>query len=155
MKNNKGFGVMEIIVGVAVISISFFALMRLAATSVDVLETNTKNIKAAFLLEEGAEVVKILRDNSWTNNIANLNVSADYFLDFDGTTWKATTTNIKIDNFYERKFVLENVYRNGSDVISELGVLDPNTKKVTVYVSWQGIKGLITKSISLYIANIF
>ena len=154
-KNSKGFGVAEIVVAVAVISLSIFGLLSVANISLKTLRGNTNSIQAAFLLEEGVEAVKILRDSGWNENIVSLSAGTDYYLSFNGTTWKATTTNAFIDNIYERKFAVNNVNRDGNDDITASGAFDPNTKKITVSVSWLSSTGTTTKSISTYITKLF
>lgn len=151
---NKGFGIVEIIVGAAIISFAFFGLMNTANLSLKVLHENSRDLKAVFLLEEGAESVKILRDEDW-NNIAALVIGTDYYLEFDGEIWNSTTTNVFIDDFFEKKFIFEDVYRDSNDDISVSGTLDPNTKKTAVSVSWRGRNGTTTKSVSFFISNIF
>ena len=156
IKNNKdGFGVAEIVVAVAVISLSFFGLLAVANVSLKTLRNNTTNIQTAFLLEESVEAVKILSDSGWSANIVPLSAGTNYYLTFNGATWKATTTNVFIDNFYERKFVVNNVNRDGNDDIASSGTLDPNTKKITVSVSWLSQNGTTTRSISTYMTKLF
>jgi len=155
IKSNNGFGVAEIVVAVAVISLSIFGLLSVASASLKMLRGNTTNIQAAFLLEEGVEAVKILRDSGWGANITPLNAGTNYYLAFNGTTWKATTTNAFIDGTFERKFIVSNVNRNGNDDIAASGALDPNTKKITVSVSWLSKTGTTTKSISTYVTKLF
>ena len=154
-KTQNGFGIAEIVVAVAIIALSIFGLLTVASVSLKTLRNNTTNIQAAFLLEEGVEAVKILRDSGWIANIVPLNAGTNYYLTFNGVTWKATTTNIFIDNFYERKFVLSNVNRNGNDDIVASGTLDLNTKKITVSVSWLSQTGTTTKNISTYMTKLF
>lgn len=154
-KNNFGFGIIEIIIGSAIISLSFLGLMAVANISLKVLEENSHNLKAAFLLEEGIEAVKILRDTDWSQNIATLSTGTNYYFEFNGTTWQATTNNTYIDGLFERRFVVENVYRDSNDDIAASGTVDPNTKKITVYVSWPEKGATKTKYISTYISNLF
>jgi type II secretory pathway pseudopilin PulG len=154
-KNNKGFGIAEIVVAVAIIALSIFGLLSVASVSLKTLRNNTANIQAAFLLEEGVEAVKILRDSGWSVNIVPLGAETNYYLAFNGATWKATTTNAFIDNLYERKFSVNEINRDGNDDIAASGILDPNTKKITVFVSWLSNNGTTTKSISTYITKLF
>ena len=158
MTKNKqnGFSLLEIVIGVGIIAISIFSLMAVSVLSFKVIEENTKNIQAAFLLEEGVEALKVLRDSSWTNNIAPLSGGADYYLDFSNGSWQATSSNIYIDDVFERKFTLENVNRDtNDDIVSSGGTLDPDTKKLSLFVSWYGRNGTTTQSISTYITNLF
>lgn len=154
-KNNNGFSIAEIVVAVAVIALSIFGFLTVAGVSLKTLRANTNNIQAAFLLEEGVEAVRILRDSGWDANVSPLNAETNYYLSFNGTTWEATTTNIFIDNFFERKFIADNVYRDSNDDIAVSGTLDPSTKKIIVSVSWLSQTGTTTKSISTYMTKLF
>lgn len=151
----KGFGVIEIITAVTVISVAFLVMMSVANISLKFSEKSVVRLKADFLLEESVEAIKIIRDNDWQTNIASLTAGTDYFLEFDGTTWLASSNNILIDGIFERKFVINDVYRDANDDISSSGVLDLNTKKITVYVSWSENGSIVARSISFYISNIF
>lgn len=153
---NRGFGLLEIIAGIAVISVSIFGLAAVMNISLKISEEALKNTKASFLLSEGWEAVKTMRDVSFQNKISPLAVESDNFLDFDGAVWKATSSNIYIDGVFERKFVLENVLRDvNDDIVSSGGALDTNTKKITVSVSWKGRTDTTTKQIEGYITNLF
>ena len=61
-------------------------------------------MQAGFLLEEGVEVVKFFRDTSWLN-ISGLTAGTFYYLQFDGTKWATTSSNIFVGGVFERKFV--------------------------------------------------
>lgn len=154
-KINNGFGMLEVVVGVSIIAFAIFSLFLVAQISLRVSEESSENVKAAFLLEEGVEAVKLMRDMSW-QNIGNLTVSTDYFFTFNGASWATTTTNVYVDGFFERKFTLENVYRDANqDIVSSGGVLDTDTRKLNVFVSWNSRTGTTTKTISTYVANLF
>lgn len=154
-KKEKGFTLLEVIIGVAVILSSVFGLLSISRLSTKVSSANILNLQAAFLLEEGVEAVKILRDLSWQNNIQPLNNSTNYYLSFDGQNWQATTTNVFIDNFFERKFVAEESQRDGNYDLSQSGAIDPETKKINVFVSWPARNGTTTQSIPFYLTNLF
>lgn len=160
MKNRiikiSGFGMLEIVVGVTIISLALFGLVTVAQISMKVSEETVNNTKSAYLLEEGVEAVKIMRDTDWTN-IASSTPGTYFYLNFNGTTWSTTTSNALVDGMFERKFVLQNVNRDeiSQDIVSTGGVLDENTKKLTVLVSWKFRNSTTTKSISTYITNLF
>lgn len=141
--------------GVAVISLSLLGVMAVSQLSQRIVGESVRSVQASFLAEEGVEALKILRDKGWQDNIASLNAGADYYLEFDGTSWKATATGQMIDGFFTRKFVLENVYRDADDDITESGTEDDGSRKATVSVSWQGRNGTTTKNISTYLTDIF
>lgn len=156
IKNKKsGFGLMEIIIGVAIISASLFSLAAVSQISLRLAQTSKQNIKAGFLLEEGVEAIKFLRDSGWDANITPLTTGTSYYLNFNGISWESTGVNNYIDGVFERSFIIEDVYRDANDDIAESGNPDLNTKKVSVFVSWNTQTGTTTKSISTYITNIF
>ena len=146
---------LEIIIGVAIISASLFSLIAVAQISLRFVGESTQNAKSGFLLEEGVEAIKFLRDSGWDVNIVPLVVNVSHYLNFNGTNWESTSVNNYIDGVFERSFVIEDVYRDASDDIAESGVLDPDTKKVSVFVLWNTQTGTVAKSISTYITNIF
>jgi len=154
LKLARGFSLLEVIVGTAIISVSLISLTAALHSAMTVMDEGTKSIQAAFLLDEGAEAIRTMRDTSWNTNIASLNSGSSYYLEFDGLSWQATTSNIYIDGVFERSFVLEDVYRDANDDIAGGGLLDLNTKKVSVFVSWRAKAATTTKSVFTYITNL-
>ena len=152
---SKGFGLIEIIIGSAILTISLIAISTYFQKSLQLSQDSGKTVQAGFLLEEGVEVVKFFRDTSWVN-ISGLTAGTFYYLQFDGTKWATTSSNVFISGVFERKLVINNVSRDANDdIVSSGGTNDADTKKVTVSVSWLGRNGTTTKSISTYITNIF
>ncbi len=153
---NKGFGLLEIAIGISVISLSIFSLTAISNLALKLTEESARNTQASFLLEEGIEALKILRDSSWSANIASLATETTYYPSFTNHNWQTTLTNIYIDGIFERSFVLQNVNRDiNDDIVSSGGILDPDTKKLTVFVSWLSRNGTTTQSVSAYITNLF
>ncbi|KKR45209.1 MAG: hypothetical protein UT80_C0041G0014 [Parcubacteria group bacterium GW2011_GWC1_40_13] len=152
---SKGFGLIEIIIGSAILTVSLIAISTYFQKSLQLSQDSGKTVQAGFLLEEGVEVVKFFRDTSWVN-ISGLTAGTSYYLQFDGTKWATTSSNVFVDGIFERKFVVDNVSRDANDdIVSSGGTNDADTKKATVSVSWLGRNGTTTKSISTYITNIF
>lgn len=158
----QGFGIIEIIFAIALISISLFALMHASNTAFVLVDENAREKKAVFILEEGVETVRILRDVSWSKNIAPLVNATPHYLTLN-TPWGLTTVNPgPIDGVFDRTIVFEEVYRKDSDDdIVDQGAadpktLDPNTRKVTVSVTWNASSGgQKTRTITTYISNLF
>lgn len=157
MKKNfqNGFGLIEAVAGVSIISVFMFSIMLASQLSQKIVGESVRNNQASFLLEEGVEAVKILRNTGWNSGIGNLAAGTDYFFSYDGTTWISTANNVYVDGLFERKFVLNNVYRDANDDIAATGTLDSGTKKATVSVSWRGRTGTTTKSASFYLTDLF
>ena len=150
-----GIGLIEAVAGISIVSIFIFSLMLATQLSQKIVGESVRNIQASFLLEEGADAVKIFRDTSWSSGIGNLVAGQNYFFSYNGTTWISTNNNVYIDGIFERKFVLNNVYRDANDDIAPSGMLDSGTKKATIGVSWRGRTGTTTKSASFYLTDLF
>ena len=150
-----GIGLIEAIAGISIVSIFIFSLMLASQLSQRIVGESVRSAQASFLLEEGAEAVKIFRDTSWSSDVGGLAVGTNYFFSYNGATWVSATNNIYIDGIFERKFSLNNVYMDANDDIAVSGTLDSGTKKATVNVSWRGRTGTTTKSVSFYLTDLF
>lgn len=153
---NRGSVLIEAIVGSAVCLTVLLGVLGTFGAVSKMSRANTAGVQAAYLEEEALEAVRILRDTSWIANIASQTPGASFYLTFDGSTWKATTTNAYIANSFERRVVIDNVSRDGAqNIVISGGTLDPKTKKVTVFVSWSTRGVTTTRSLSTYLTNIF
>lgn len=148
----QGFFLIEVIVASSIIAVVLILLIGSIQNTVEVSNRALERTQSSFLLEEGAEATKAIRDTSWSN-ISALTPGTPYYLSYNGTSWAFTTTPNTIDRF-TRTVTLSAVYRNSSDDIASSGTLDAGTKLVTVTVSWLASSGMQTKSLSLYITNI-
>src|SRR3989344_5628647 len=144
---NSGFMVVEILVAVSIIAVSVLATMAVAQKSVYVSRQALHSREAAFLLEEGAEAVRIARDNVWSN-ISSLTIGTNYYPTFSGSTWTLSATASTV-GIFTRTVAFSNVNRDNStkDIVSSGGTNDPGTKLVTVTVSWQEGGATVTKNL--------
>lgn len=151
----KGFVLVEVIIACAIITTITFAVFSSASKGISLSNLALRHIQASYLLEEGAESVKVIRDTSWTT-ISNLTIGTTYYLSFNTNTnlWSLTTTPNTTDSF-TRKIVFGAVSRNSSDDIATSGTNDPRTKKVTITVSWPSGSGTASKTLIFYLADIF
>jgi Tfp pilus assembly protein PilV len=149
----KGFFLVEVVVATAVIATVLVALLGAITKSVQVSSLALQKTQAAYLLDEGAEAVKFLRNASW-NSIADLEDNTAYYLAWNGSSWAITQTPQSVDAF-TRTITVSSVYRDASgDIISGGGTLDDGTRKVLISVSWQSAAGTVTETLPLYIADI-
>ncbi|MEK7535474.1 MAG: prepilin-type N-terminal cleavage/methylation domain-containing protein [Patescibacteria group bacterium] len=153
----KGFGLLEVLVGLTILSVSFFALLVVSRGMLAVSRETAYNLQADYLLEEGVEALRSIRDQNWATYITPL--SGTNYLVFEAspiTRWTTTSTPEIIDSFFNRGFVISDVYRDSSsDDIADSGTFDPDTKKFVVSVDWQGRNGTTTRSVSTYLTNYF
>lgn len=153
---NKGFSLVEVVIASAIISIITFSIVSAAQKGLVLSLRALHQTQASYLLEEGAEAVKNVRDTSWSS-ISALTVGTTYYLSFNTTSniWSLSTTANKVDNFFTRTVLVSSVYRDANDDIATSGVIDTYTKKVDINVSWLSDGGTVSKSLSFYITNIF
>lgn len=150
-----GSGIIEVIVGVAVVSIALWGLGTIAAYSHEVVQISGERVRAAFLASEGIEAVKNMRDIGWGGQIGTLAASTTYYLAFDEAQerWRSTTTASSVDGF-TRTFALYNVYRDANSDIAGSGTLDTGTKRVVVRASWSRRGNTYQESISTYLTDL-
>ena len=144
----------EIIIAIVIITTSVLAAMVVTQKSIYVARQSLHASQASFLLEEGAEVVRILRDNAWSN-ISSLSTEVDYYPTFSSPNWSLSVTPNTV-GIFTRTVTVANVNRDSvSKDISESGTDDPGTKLITVTVSWSEGGVTVNKTLSFYIMDIF
>lgn len=154
LKIKTGFALVEVIVAASIISVSLFSFVSVAQKSVELSKKALYSTEAGFLLEEGAEAVKMIRDGAWTN-ITSLSTSSTYYLSWSGSAWSLATTASNIGVF-TRTVTIANVSRDANDDITTSGgTNDTGTKKITITVSYPYGASTTSKTLSFYISNIF
>lgn len=152
----SGFAMMEIVIATALISVLTLALVSVTQKSLQLSDRALKQAQASFLLEEGAEAVKTIRDAGW-DSISSLTEDANYYLYFSvvDSEWSLSLTPNDVDGTFTRVVVISDAYRDASDDFADSGTADPNSRKVTVTVSWDGSSGQISKTLSFYMVDLF
>ncbi len=156
----KGFSLVEVLIACAIMATSVLALMAASTNGIQLSNQTLKQTQANFLLEEGAEAVKSIRDESW-ENISNITLNTDYYLTFNSGTnsWSLGTTPVgAIDSLFTRKVVFSGVSRDiNDDIVSSGGSYDDDkTVKVIVSISWPSTQGSTSsRDLSFYISDIF
>lgn len=153
-KIDGGFGLIEIVIAAAVIATALYAVMTVARTSLELNRRVLFSTRAGFLLEEGSEGIRMLRDANWAN-LSGLTVGTSYYLVFSDHAWQSTTSPSVIDGIFTRTFKLGNVYRDGNDDIAQSGTLDPSTKQITENVSWWNGNATSTRELFFYLTDLF
>lgn len=146
--------IVELLIAVSIITVSILAAMVVSQKSVYVARQAFHTTQAAFLLEEGAEAARIVRDNGWAN-ISGLAPGTSYYPTFSGGTWTLPTTAHTV-GIFTRTVTVAGVSRNSStqDIVTT-GTDDPGTKLITVTVSWPEGGTTTTKTLQFYITDIF
>jgi len=155
-KNQKGIGMVEVIVGLAVIAVTFWAFFELARYNLKIQEQSRLKIEALSLATEAMEATRSVRDENWTN-IDSLIFGTQYYPTISGggvNKWTLTSTNPgTINGVYDRWITIEKVFRDGNDDIVETGVEDTETRKITVIVEWNDHGTIRNTTLTSYLTS--
>jgi len=152
----QGSLMVEVIVVVSIVTVSILVALTVAQKSIYLARQSLHHSQSAFLLEEGAEAVKVIRDNAWSG-ISSLTLSTDYYLSFSGgtwTTWTLSTTPSQVGAF-TRRIVFSSAYRDANQDLAPSGTLDDQTRLVTVTVSWTEGAQTLSKTLQFYLTDLF
>ena len=149
-----GFGLIEILVAVSIIGLSFATLTGLGNFALKIQNRLQKNMVASYLAAEAIEATRAVKDEAWAI-VSGLGTDTPLHPSQSGSPakWSLAAGSETINGF-SRQVVLANVYRDGNDNITESTVtLDPNTKKITATVSWSDQGDFQQVSLSAYLTN--
>lgn len=177
IKYNKGvkraFTIVELVVVAAIFGTAVVAFFGAATISFKAIAKASDKVQAAFLMEEGLEGVRYLRDLSWTRFINQEPLRGEECFTFNGTTNDGIVmTNLfatssmpctPIDNKFKRTItffdVCEDTTTNAITGVAPSCAIgsapDYGRKKVTVKVSWEASNYSYSESADMYIANLF
>lgn len=142
LSTEHGIGLIEIIVAISVISLTLLGTITAFQFHLRAGLDTTDRIRAIYLLEEGMEAARFLRDTGWTGSLSALSSGTPYHLATTSVGWDATTTPVLIDGTFFRTVIVSDVYRKTADddivpeSASDSKVLDPGTKRILVRVTW-------------------
>ncbi len=152
--SQRGFGLLEMIIAVAIVITALAGFLETERVSLRLLRTEKDNLEATFLAQEGLEAARILRDQSWTNNISTLTSGSVYYPVFQNNAWSLSPSSPGlVDGKYTRTLVFNTAYRDPQDKISSAGTADPNTKKVVSAISWNTSTGSKQQQLVSYLTN--
>ena len=153
-KKNFGFGLVEIVVVIGIITVALFTFSQTSIVAIKVLRQEKENMEATLLAKESLEAVRSARDESWTNNIAPLANGSLYYPVIENGKWKLSANPPGLINGkYLRYVVFGEVLRDAQDKIAPSGNVDSGTRKATARTEW--LKGSATSTIEIatYITN--
>jgi len=152
-KSQKGISVIEVIVALSIIFVSFFSFLALAQYSLKFQDQSESKLEAINIAAETIEATRSVRNEDW-NNFSSLSLDIPYYPVISSNKWTLSSTDPgSINGVYDRWVIIEKVYRDANDNISSSGTEDNQTKKITAFVEWND-RGQ-TKQINLvtYLTN--
>ncbi|HOX97132.1 MAG TPA: prepilin-type N-terminal cleavage/methylation domain-containing protein [bacterium] len=84
-KNKKGFGLVELVMAMLILSIALVGLLNLMAYLVRASQVNKEMIIALNLAREGVEVIRNVRDGNWLNACPTWGGSCSHWTTAGGT----------------------------------------------------------------------
>ncbi|MDO8474155.1 MAG: hypothetical protein Q7S62_01215 [bacterium] len=146
--SNKGISIIELLVGAGILTLSLSALLGFLAFTLTTSSFLKQQAEATALAEEALEAVRSFRDGtSWNvddpqnqyDGLGQVQTGVPYHLGLSldvPPRWQLLREAETI-GIFARTIVFENVQRDvNSNIVASGGVQDPDTRKVTVTVSW-------------------
>lgn len=150
----RGLTSIEMIIATAILLVVIASIFALYNRMIVVSHNTVQKTQAHFLVEEGLEAMRTIRDTSFDSFFALLR-DTDYGLAFDGTNWATTTPGTLVDGVFDRRVVVSDVYRDAIGHIALSGTLDDGTVQVSVAVSWNNAGEVFTEESSAYFSRLY
>jgi Tfp pilus assembly protein PilV len=139
---HRGVGLVEAIVVISIASVAFASLLSSAVFLLRGGLASADRAQALYLLEEGVEAIRFLRDQGYTTNITPLIGSGTFYLAPTTGGFEATSTSPVELGQYARSVTLSRVHRRVSDndivpsTSSDPKAVDSDTTLLSITVSW-------------------
>lgn len=146
--NNRGVSIIELLVVVFIVGLALTALLAFGSISLRAASVLQHTTQASFLAQDALEALKNYRDNTdWEadepgiqyDGLGVVPTATPLHLELSGDVpprWQLLSGAETMGRF-ERAVVIDQVLRDGADnIVQSGGSLDPDTKEVTVTISW-------------------
>lgn len=155
MKNQRGQSLIEIVVALALVAIVFVGSWRVISNSFDSIINETAGVKANFLVIEGLEGMRSIRDEDW-----NSLTDGTWHFEFDESDPENKELILvegseEVLGRYTRSIQVRSVRRDDQEKITtdDTYEIDTNTKLITVNVEWYESGKYRSDSESIYLTN--
>jgi len=155
--NQKGFGLIEIIVAIAIGIVIFVPVVSYLNFSLKIAAEDVNRVEALYLAKSSLERARSIRDEDWTNIDALVEGNAYYFKPdlSDPEGWISDTGSETVGR-YTVWVVSSAVHRDSTshDIVTPpSGALDPKTLKITANVSYMTRDGARQINLHEYLTN--
>lgn len=134
MWNKRGQALIELLIALGLLSLTFTATSRLF---IDVSYgdlTGLQRIRAEGLAQEGIQALKSIHERSWNDLTAGITFPTHPVI--ESGVWNLESGNENID-IYSREIIINDIQRdNNGQIVASGGTVDPSTKKFIVRISW-------------------
>ena len=153
--DQKGFGLIEMIVAIAIGIVVFVPIVLYLNFSLKIAAEDVSRVEALYLAKSSLEQARSIRDEDWAN-INALTVGDLYYFEPDASSPKRWVSSAGSDTIgkYTVWVVSSKVYRDGShNIVPAPGNLDPETLKITASVSYMTRDGERQINLHEYLTN--
>ncbi len=159
----RGFTLVEAVVAMTVFSVGIIGVIQVTSTAKSSSEQGRDTVQASNYLQEGMEAVRAVRDTNW----ASVSADGSYRLVSNpgaSPAWTLASGGTETVGKYNRTVQIAGVSREDTDssgtltagdkIVPSGGTLaDPDTKRVTVTMSWKQGPRTVTRSVYAYLTN--
>ncbi|MDI6591435.1 MAG: prepilin-type N-terminal cleavage/methylation domain-containing protein [Patescibacteria group bacterium] len=141
---NKGFTLLEVMAAIFVITVGVIGGMTAVQKTITLISISSSRLIAAYLVQEGIEIVRNIRDTNWLEGraaevpwdeglqICSAGCEGDYTMNQSLVSWQGGYLNIDNNNFYS--------YSSGNPTKFKrkitISKLEPDILEVQVKVTW-------------------
>jgi len=136
--NNKGFSIIEAIVGITLAALLLVAFTALISQTIKINHANKSGLKATMYLQELIEIAKDLEQSNWIE-LSTTTCASGCSANIDANEWKLTNPGDQnLENFTRNIFVNQVCRLSGEIVDCSVGgaEVSTNTKKVIATIKW-------------------
>lgn len=132
---NKGFGLLEVVVTIGIVTIFLLGIIQLLNFSLTNVRNNENQSQATNLATEAIEITRQVRDMDWSS-FSSLDTDNPLHPAY-GMEWSLTANCDTVD-IYTRCIDLDRVYRDDvtGDLVESGGTEDSDSRKVKATISW-------------------
>ncbi|HCC04763.1 TPA: hypothetical protein DEP58_00475 [Patescibacteria group bacterium] len=141
-QKENGVGIVEAIVVISTMSVAFAALLSVSIFFIRSGLYSAEETQAVYLLEEGFEAARFMRDDSFSLRISPLIGAGATYLVPTTSAWVATSSAVVLLEKFSRTLEFSEVYRRSSDGTivpassPDPKTLDTGTVRLEGEVSW-------------------
>jgi len=99
----EGFTLMEAIVAIFVVTVGIVGVLSLVTQTISSATISKDKLIAAYLAQEGIEIVRNIRDTNWVGGAASwdtgISYTSDYRLDYQSSGFPDTNCNLSVNNY--------------------------------------------------------
>lgn len=133
---NKGFTLLELLVAIFVITVGIIAAFIIAQYPLYYASISISRLTAAYLAQEGIEIVRNIRDTNWLQEGDDWNAGlggGDYEADYTTTTFVATANDFCEDSYNCNNYNPDNPLKISGGFYCYTGAADTKFKrKITI-----------------------